>query len=87
MRVVQHASNNAVLAAPAGSTIDECRPAPITRLSYSDGTNSVKTYWQPSQAERCAIAAGLDITVEVLGQTMPPMIVSVDAIAGEAHES
>jgi hypothetical protein len=78
MRLTQHASNNAVLAAPPGSTIEECRPAAITRIAYSDGTSAVATYWLPSARERELIAAGALVRVEVLGQTMAPMIVTAE---------
>lgn len=80
MRVTQHHSNNAVLAAPSGSTVDECRPAPITRVLYQDGTNTVATYWRPTEAERAAIAAGALVRVEVFGRTMPPMLVGADGV-------
>ncbi len=77
MRVTQHPSNNAVLGAPPGMSIDECKAAPITRTRYSDGSASVATYWQLTDDERAAIAAGGMVRVEVLGASMPPMIVSV----------
>lgn len=79
MRVTQHISNNDVLRAPAGDTVDVCRPAPITRTVYSDGTQSVATFWQPSDTDRLSIAAGGLVRVEVLGHTMPPMSVEVSA--------
>lgn len=76
MRLIQHVSNNAVLGAPAGRSVEECRPAPITRIAYSDGTPAVATYWELTDEERTQIAAGGLVRVEVLGQTMPPMIVA-----------
>lgn len=79
MRVTQHLTNNDVLRAPPGSTVDECRPAPITRTLYGDGTPSVATYWQFTAEERIAIAAGALLRIEVLGQTMPPMLATVEA--------
>jgi len=78
VRVTQHPSNNDVLAAPPGDTMEECRPAPITRTIYSDGTPSVATYWQPTEHERALLASGGIVRVEVLGQTMPPMIVNAE---------
>lgn len=84
MRVTQHPPNNAVLAAPPGATVEECRPAPITRLRYSDGTVTVVTYWQPTDAERAAIAAGAAVRVEVWGSTMPPMNVGADGVEPSA---
>jgi hypothetical protein len=80
MRVTQHLSNNAVLRAPDGHTIEQCRAAPITRTLYADGTETVATYWQPTDAERAAIAAGASVRVEVMGQTMPPMLVGADGV-------
>jgi hypothetical protein len=78
MRVVQHPSNNAVLGAPAGQTVEQCRPAPITRLRYGDGSLTVVTYWHPTDEEREAIASGALIRVEVAGYTMAPMNIGVD---------
>lgn len=83
MRVTQHPSNNGVLGAPPGMSVDECRAAPITRTLYADGTPSVTTYWRPTEAERAAIADGALVSVEVLGETMPPMIVGADGVANE----
>lgn len=79
MRVTQHRTNNDVLRSPAGQSIEECRPAPITRTLYDDGMPSVATYWQFTDGERAAIAAGALLRVEVLGSTMPPMLASVAA--------
>ncbi len=75
MRVTQHCSSNDVLCAPAGASHDECGPAPITRTRYENGMPSVATYWQPTEAERAAIAGGALVRIEVLGDTMPPMMV------------
>lgn len=79
MRVTQHASNNDVLRAPSGSTIEECRPAPITRTLYADGSHSVSIFWQLNESERLVIAKGGLIKIEVLGQTMPPLLLEVSS--------
>ena len=76
MRVTQHPSNTEVLSAPFGLTVEQCRPAPVTRIAYADGVQAVATYWRPSDFERAAIADGALVRVEVLGETMAPMIVS-----------
>lgn len=78
MRLTQHHSSNAVLSAPAGMSVEECRPAAITRIAYSDGTPAVATYWEPSDDERKLIAAGAMVRVEVMGQTMPPMLMTIE---------
>lgn len=61
MNIHQHPTNNSVLAAPPGASIDQCRALPVTRLQYPDG-QAVRSYWHPTDAERqaranCASAA------------------------------
>ena len=74
----QHASNNAVLGAPQGMSIDECNALPITRIRYSDGTNAVVSYWKPTPDELELIARGMPIRLIVLGTTHAPLILGVD---------
>lgn len=74
----QHTSNNAVLGAPQGMSIDECNALPITRLRYSDGTDAVASYWKPTPQELELIASGMPIRLIVLGATHPPLILGVD---------
>lgn len=83
MRLRQHETSNDVLLKPNGSSDAECTSAPITRMLYrsADGEpyrDAVRTYWEPSEAERAAIAAGRPIWVEVWGRTMPPMLVGME---------
>lgn len=78
MQRTQHPSNNAVLGAPPGMSIDECTALPITRVQYADGTPAVASFWTPSPAELALIAAGKPVRLMVLGVTMPPVIVGVD---------
>lgn len=80
MRPTQHPSNNDVLRAPPGSTIEQCRPLAITRIRYEDGTDAVASFWQPTEAERSAIAAGAPICFLALGRTHPPMQIGVDGV-------
>lgn len=82
MNPVQHPSNNDVLAAPPGVPIDECRPLYITRVRFTNGTPAVWSYWQPSQAERALIAAGAPVRLSILGNTHPPLHISVDGAEG-----
>lgn len=76
MNIHQHPTNNSVLAAPHGASIEQCRALPVTRLQYPDG-QAVRSYWHPTDAERQAIANGHPIAVEVWGTTHPPMYVGV----------
>lgn len=80
MRPTQHPSNNDVLRAPPGATVEECRPLAITRIQYEDGTPAVASFWEPSAAERAAIAAGASVQLIALGRTHPPLIVCVDGV-------
>lgn len=80
MQPIQHRSNNDVLRAPLGVPVEECRPLAITRVKYGDGSHGVWSYWQPSEAERAAIAAGAAVRLEVVGGTHPPLWVGVDRV-------
>lgn len=80
MRPTQHPSNNDVLRAPKGESVDRVRPLAITRVKYSDGTPAVASYWEPSPAERAAIAAGALIQLCVIGVTLPPVLICVDGV-------
>lgn len=80
MRPTQHPSNNDVLRAPPGMTTEECRPLAITRVLFSNGVPAVWSYWQPSEAERQAIAAGAPVRLSCYGSFYPPMHVGVDGV-------
>jgi len=74
VKFIQHPSNNAVLASPSDMTVEQCRPLPITRVEYGDGTPAVWSFWQPTDAERAAIR------FEALGHSHPPISLSVDGM-------
>lgn len=80
MRPTQHISNNDVLRAPPGMSNEECRPLAITRVKYSDGTPAVQSYWQPTDAEKAAIAAGAAVCFTAIGFTHPPIHIGVDGV-------
>lgn len=80
MNPVQHPSNNDVLGAPPGVSIEECRALPITRVQYDNGLPAVWSYWQPTDAERLAIANGAPVRLSIYGLTHPPLHVGVDGI-------
>jgi hypothetical protein len=80
MRAAQHSSNNAVLGAPAGWDQNKlpCHAIALTR-SISDGMQVVSTYWQLTDDERAAIAAGALVRVTMPGFTVPPMALATEA--------
>ena len=81
MRPTQHPTNNDVLRAPPGVPHEECQPLAITRIGYTDGALAVRSYWQPNQQEREALAAGALVCFECWGTTHPPVALSVDGVA------
>jgi hypothetical protein len=83
MRQTQHPSNNDVLGAPPGVAHDQCSALAITRAVYADGTAVVLSYWEPTEEERKAIAAGAKVCFSCWGQTHPPVWIGVDGV-GEA---
>lgn len=81
MRPVHHPTTNDVLLPPPGSTPEECQPLPVTRVRFfPSGAPSVRSYWQPSEVERAAIAAGAPIFLSAMGMTHPPIHLGVDGV-------
>lgn len=80
MNKVQHPSNNGVLGAPAGwnQAGFPCGALPITRTEC-EGQPAIVSYWEPNAEELAALNAGSPIALWVIGQTMPPVALSVDA--------
>ena len=78
MRRTQHPSNNDVLGAPAGMTVEECNALPITRVRYENGIHAVASYWQPSVEELALLAKGNPVRLLVLGNTHAPLLLGVD---------
>jgi hypothetical protein len=78
MRPTQHPSNNRVLGAPAGwdQTEAPCSAIALTDLVYA-GARSVATFWELSDEERAAIAAGAKVMLIVPGSTMMPAALEV----------
>ncbi len=79
MNRAQHPSNNAVLGAPAGWDQSSllCDALPITRTEI-DGVSVVVAFWRPSKDEIAALCAGGLVGVWVVGNTVPPMSVTVE---------
>ncbi len=80
MRFVQTTQCNAVLGAPAGTSIEECHALPIMRAMYENGQHVVVSFWQMSDEERAKFIAGEPIHLVVWGQTMAPVALGVGAI-------
>lgn len=81
MRPTQHPSNNDVLRAPPGIRAEECAPLAITRVVYEPThMEGVRSYWQPTEGERKAIAEGGLIMFQCWGRTHPPVYIGVDGI-------
>lgn len=78
MNKVQHPSNNAVLGAPPGMSIDECTALPITRVQYENNCFGVRSYWKPTEDELALLNSGGYVCLEVLGITMPPVILTAE---------
>ncbi|MCY0910852.1 hypothetical protein [Massilia antarctica] len=79
MNKLQHPSNNGVLGAPADWNQAElpCSALPITRAEC-DGQPAIVSYWRPTTEELTALNAGEAVALWVIGQTMPPVAVTVD---------
>lgn len=79
MRAAEHPSNNDVLGAPKGTTVDECQALPITRVVWPDQrVQGVVSYWLPTPDELRLLRAGATVRVSVIGRTHPPLAVGVD---------
>jgi len=77
----QHHTNNAVLGAPDGWDQAHllCNALPITRIEI-EGMPALVSYWKPSENELAMLTDGGSIALTVLGVTMPPVMLAVDAL-------
>lgn len=81
MNLIQHPSNNLVLEAPRGhdqSTLPVLA-LPVTRTEI-EGVTCVQSYWLPDPDELEALKAGAPVVLSIMGTTMPPVMVLVEAI-------
>lgn len=80
MNKIQHPSNNSVLGAPAGwdQKILPCSALPITRTEV-DGQPAVVSFWKPTPEELALLNQGQAIALWVIGGTMPPVSLTVEA--------
>lgn len=79
MKPVLHHSNNRVLGAPEGwdQSKMECEAIGITDREVL-GMKCVVSFWQPSPSELARLNSGHAVTLSIVGNTMPPVCVSVE---------
>lgn len=80
MQHTQHPSNNDVLGAPLGVSLDECHALAITRVQYQNGMPAVRSYWRPNAAELEALQKGALVCLEVWGGAHAPLLLTVDGV-------
>lgn len=80
MKKVQHPSNNSVLEAPTGMTIEQCSALAVTRIEYTGENNlpGIRSYWKPTEEELNYLNSGAFVMLEILGTTMPPVYIGVE---------
>jgi hypothetical protein len=79
MQFTQHASNNAVLCAPADwdhSSVN-CSALPITRTQVA-GQPVMVSFWRPTAEELALLNAGHQVSLYVYGTTHPPVSIGVE---------
>lgn len=79
MRFTQHPSNNRVLGAPVGwdQEVATCNALPVTVVPEQGRQVS---FWQPSEAEKKAIAEGALVELSVFGAGHPPVWIGVEGV-------
>lgn len=78
MNRIQHRSNNDVLGAPAGVSIEACNALPITRVAFREGDDAVVSFWAPTAAQIALIASGRPVRLCVWGVTHAPLSLGVE---------
>lgn len=75
MRHFQHPTNNGVLGAPQGVSIEACNALPVTH--HGSTLPMVTSFWRPEPEELAALNAGGFVMVTLWGQTHAPLKVEV----------
>jgi hypothetical protein len=84
MNPIQHPSNNDVLRPTEGSTRDDCRALPITRVAYPHPWLTGKTmpgvlsFWLPTPEQLALLNAGKPLFLSFMGHTHPPVAIGVE---------
>lgn len=75
----QHPTNNDVLGAPRGVSIEDCTALAITRVQFGPGgPPGVASFWRPDTAELQLLNAGASVRLSIHGNTHAPVYVGVD---------
>jgi hypothetical protein len=79
MNKMQHPTNNGVLGAPEGWDQGElpCAALAIARTE-TGGHPVMASYWVPTPDELVLLNAGAPVALWVIGQTMPPVTLTVE---------
>ncbi len=79
MNFIKHPTNNAVLGAPANweHAALPVDALPVTRGDIG-GKDVVVSFWRPTPEEIAAIVAGRAVALVVVGESMPPVALTVD---------
>lgn len=82
MNFIQHPSNNLRLGAPEGHDHSKLPvlTLPVTRTEI-EGVTCVQSYWAPDADEMAALVAGAPVVLSIMGSTMPPVMLGVEASA------
>ena len=78
MQRTQHPSNNAVIGAPKGMSIEECNALPVTIAKFDNGEPVIYSWWTPSAQELVLLNCGHAVRLAVLGNKQPPVAIDVD---------
>lgn len=78
MNFVQDPRCNAVLGAPAGVPIEECRALPILRGQMPNGEVVCQSFWMPTPEELKALNEGKPVIFTSWGVTHAPIMLAVE---------
>lgn len=84
MQYIQFEGANALFKAPE-SMKDTCGDLPALRTVDDNGHHVIVSAWQPSEADKAAIAAGNPLFLKIVGQGMPPVALFTIGDAGEVN--
>lgn len=85
MQAYNHPNTDTILARPSSMTDEECESLPVHRVTVGNRT-AITSYWEPSQEEIHRITSGHKVVLEILGERMPPVRLSVEASAVHTAE-
>jgi hypothetical protein len=72
MKYIEFEGANTLFRAPE-SMKDTCGDLPALATTDDNGYRCIVSAWQPSEADKAAIAAGQPIFLKIVGEGMPPV--------------